>query len=79
MTDMVERIARAIEQAMPNYISDELPQHDFLASARAALEAMREPTPAMFDAAESWGDDAERDLRFWQAMIDAALTPPRSP
>lgn len=41
----------------------------------AALEAMRDPTEAMIDAA--WADAlAEDALGVWRSMIDAALVPP---
>lgn len=66
--DMVERVARAIE--------DRLRGKDFLSyeeAARAAIEAMREPTDAM-------ADDGYRAIKHgadavWRAMIDAALNP----
>jgi hypothetical protein len=50
-------------------------------AARAALEAMREPTEADKDAA-GWGyahDEGEDPLQWWQAMISAALSEPHVP
>lgn len=53
-----------------------------LAQARAAILAMREPTEEVLAAGKDWGgpheiakDDA---AHAWQAMIDAALSPPQS-
>jgi len=66
--DMIERVARAIyaaecwDTAAPGFY-----QH----AARAAIEAMREPTEVMLDAAMQF---ASCDLKSeWQAMIEAAL------
>jgi hypothetical protein len=44
--------------------------------ARVAIEAMREPTEAMVDAAWASWEDVDGSKGFvgvWQAMIDAAL------
>lgn len=72
---MVERVARALHARKygewydgPCTMTDS--QRECLASARAAIEAMREPTRDMI-ARGSWHRDNER--LFWQAMIDAAL------
>jgi len=80
---MVERVARAICASLSDKMNgwdtlggDE--REDFLAAARVAIEAMREPTTKMSDA----GDEASASLAIsrdssgnyvWQAMIDAAL------
>ena len=40
--------------------------------ARAAIEAMREPTETMDNAGEQWCDQTSA-MVVWQAMIDAAL------
>lgn len=45
---------------------------EFVAPARAAIEAMREPTDGMLEA--RFGNDA---LGCWQDMIDAALAKER--
>lgn len=80
MTDMIERVAKAINDAMlqhGDYKPDEL--------ARAAIAAMREPTEAMYksdyniEMAHShnhgfpweWSNDVP--TKIWQLMIDAAL------
>lgn len=79
MSEMVERVARAIQ-----HMHDTGPKEHYLAFARAAIEAMREPTPEMYSAAAyaDWlaGDDAHRQHKIhapmdakWRAMIDAAL------
>lgn len=71
--DMVERVGKAIEAAWDSGCGfDDL--------ARAAIEAMRTPTPAMLMAGrkriaadmlgEHCGPDTEK---AYQAMIDAAL------
>jgi hypothetical protein len=75
MSEMVERVARAIE-AKSDYV---ISQHHAKALARAAIEAMREPTAAMIEAEPD--DDGEFNKTnsvaharaFWQAMIDEAL------
>ena len=70
MTDMIERVAKAINDTMlqhGDYKPDEL--------ARAAIEAIREPTEKMIDA----GSKEQRNILskpiegIWTAMIDAAL------
>lgn len=49
-------------------------------SARVAIEAMREPTPAMVEAGggeccntERWDDQSYEPPAIWRDMIDAAL------
>ena len=86
MTSMVERVARAIAEAegfhLPNDMS--LPYAEgsrigkSMAKARAAIEAMREPTDDMREAFHkdlgAWLNHAiEDDDHLWKAMIDAAL------
>ena len=58
----------------------ELTQAEFEGIARAALEAMREPTPAMLDAISisEWLAAGKQAIRLgtaerWQAMINAAI------
>jgi len=78
---MVEKVAVALanhihqggDYGMTGEEAYEDRRDDYLAMARAAIEAMREPTPEM--------DDVGRDHNFsryatpaWQAMIDAALS-----
>ena len=68
---MVERVAKAIRDAST--------QDDWTrAAARAAIEAMREPTEAMMEAVDcggrkrGWLSGKMRESN-WCAMIDAAL------
>lgn len=71
MSEMVERVARAIAEARFG-IGCPVDGDDRIA-ARAAIEAMREPTDAMVDAA--YGRERTGTERGnWRAMIDAALT-----
>jgi hypothetical protein len=70
MTDMIERVAKAINDAMlqhGDYKPDEL--------ARAAIAAMREPTNEQYEALSATGKMwRELDSRtVWQTYIDAAL------
>lgn len=80
MSEMIERVARAIEEVVG---CPDNSNGDFLkVAARAAIEAMREPTETMSRVAERPGDNAEGSpgsIAYWQAdgiwknMIDAAL------
>lgn len=99
MTDMIERVARAICRAGgkdPDETMIELggvrtPMWDaFVPIARAAIEAMREPTEAMVAAMGSdltdegeprAGTQASLELSraHWRKGIDAALNPPGEP
>jgi len=84
MTEMVERVARAIcrnsgeEMEVPGlelYVVDHWLAHRD--DARAAIEAMREPTAWMDEAPMRSGmiDDlgSFTAAEVWRAMIDAAL------
>ena len=82
MSEMVERVARAIRAVMtpeahPAFDDMGPTLRDLYASyARAAIEAMREPTEDMFGA---WlvVQESSEALQWdacWRAMIDAALT-----
>ena len=62
---MIERVAVAIIEAAEKGARGK-PRE----IARAAIEAMREPTEAMIDAA----DPFELPREIWPAMIDAALS-----
>lgn len=83
-SEMVERVAGALHAAHAEvgWPADECETCDKL--ARAAIEAMREPTEAMIRAGEpvvydcyslepGEGLDENPALPTWQAMIDAAL------
>lgn len=69
MSEMIDRVAQAI-------CGDDNPANVLAihrTRARAAIEAMREPTDAMSDAAaERPGQMSYTDV--WQAMIDAAVS-----
>jgi hypothetical protein len=73
MAEMIERVSRAIRDAEDNMAND------WLDVARAAIEAMREPTDEMLSAAgtrrpvddEVMGPD--HPWALWDSMIDAAL------
>lgn len=79
---MVERVARAIAGADPEqqcqiddsemgeYFWEKYREH-YLPLARAAIEAMREPTDAMVDAGE--GTMCPHAACIFTDMIDAAL------
>jgi hypothetical protein len=84
--EMVRRVAAAIEAADTKEIEDRDDWYQLL--ARAAIEAMREPTEAMKEAGEhgpttlSYGDEdsfyyiSKDDAEScWQSMLDAALSP----
>jgi hypothetical protein len=76
---MVERVAKAIgDHFYADVRPDTTPElwASCLDAARAAIEAMREPTAEMVAAV---GSDYGAALEAtYQAMIDAALTPPPS-
>jgi hypothetical protein len=86
MSEMVERIARAIE-AKSDYV---ISQHHAKALARAAIEALRDPSYAMLESGgisitRPGNDETNSDYeiwdtevrQIWQAMIDEALSPPK--
>ena len=69
---MIEHVARAATLTQYKQWDGLKPeiQQSYLAIARAAIAAMREPTEEM---KLSVGCDDKHDIEFWQAMIDAAL------
>jgi hypothetical protein len=74
---MVERVARAIHRQ--DFLSEEAAENSWeidtelrMDMARAAIAALREPTPQMIGAAHEAGI-ASRVLPVWRAMIDEAL------
>ena len=76
MSEMIERVARAIwKKADEQYLGTEK-MEDCDAIARAAIEAMREPTMEMIAAgAHGSGEDSDRvAIGAWKEMIDAALS-----
>ena len=70
-TEMVERVARALadSQGMGEFPGLEM----YRVMARAAIEAMREPTEAMLEVGFGGATGVKRKL--WQLMIDDALNP----
>lgn len=87
MSEMVERVAAEIFESQEWEFAPNIPFHEqtdgtkevFRVAAHAAIEAMREPTEVMLDAALEAADWAnELDERkeadvAWHAMIDEAL------
>jgi hypothetical protein len=81
MSEMVERVARALHEAHKpwcDYTYDfEHPMASrevYEALARAAIAAMREPTEGMIEARSVPGVLERSDIRLvWMAMVDAAL------
>lgn len=78
--EMVERVARAISVAIKYndvlaHYSYEQRQAEMNDVARAAIEAMREPTPEMLDALNAKAQCIGYLPEGYDAMIDAALPP----
>ena len=78
MSEMVERVSRAIEAAGKKWANehpfdywDEAPLEVY---ALAAIEAMREPTQEMLDVGPY---EPYMDAGVWAKMIDAALSAPK--
>lgn len=70
-TEMIERIAKAIIKE-GGFLENRETMGFAQRYARAAIEAMREPTEAMLQAN---GDDWHEGDASWRRMIDAALPP----
>lgn len=77
---MIERVAKAIAKARGGWHADEGQWRSCEDEARAAIEAMRDPTEAMTLAMlQAWetppGEDADSSdmTPNWKAAIDAAL------
>ena len=70
MTDMIERVTQALREVLWNYGVQLTKEMDELL-ARAAIEAMREPTEEMSHA--GWRTDSGISTVVWQAMIDEAM------
>jgi hypothetical protein len=74
MSEMVDRVARALE--LDSYAHSGPMTHEemFRRQARAAIEEMRKPTDAMVEAGNpQCGEDSLGAWYPWTAMIDAAL------
>jgi hypothetical protein len=82
---MVERVARAIDVAGTAWLNEQSGRVEWYdvpgeVLARAAIEAMREPTRAMTRAIRDpggWVEDMPEEI--YRQMIDAALKEPGSP
>lgn len=80
MSEMIERVAKAIfADRYPGEDWKDYQKRDYCGHARAAIEAMREPTEAMMAAVDCAGVKAEwLSGKAWaagyRAMIDAALS-----
>lgn len=79
MSEMVERVARVIDECLTARVERGEPDPVWRLTtaeevARAAIAAMREPTPAMFEVAKPLMDSWSSNTAWWQAMIDAALS-----
>jgi len=69
MGEMVQQVGNAILTVMVQEVASDRVSEKI---ARAAIEAMREPTPEMTKAARlRW--NAGHDKTAWRLMIDAAL------
>lgn len=79
---MVERVARAMADRSKARVAglhllNAIPmdgEEDFMKMARAAIEAMREPTEAMVKAGSSMYCNEYEAPDIWEDMIDAAIT-----
>lgn len=78
MSDMIERVGDAIHAALTklDFEASHMTPHQLEGAARAAIEAMREPTEPMIAAARTiacmngpYSDPGDE----WGPMIDAAL------
>jgi hypothetical protein len=67
MSEMVERVARALADCALEPF-DAISRQKFMGDARAAIEAMREPTEAMLERG-----DHGTSAAGWASMIDEAL------
>lgn len=83
MSEIVERVARILQNRDGCFDPGEELDPAFVEDARAVIGAMREPTSAMRDAAVFATDGPSCHMSAyhcagltWQAMIDAALKRP---
>jgi hypothetical protein len=70
MSEMVERVAKAIQEKCHERGYKGCPEPLITHVAAAAIEAMREPTEHMIVEGKRLED---RPRKVWQAMIDEAL------
>lgn len=72
MSEMVDRVAAAILNR--DYMGESrMGPLEAEALARAAIDAMREPTPEMLAAMEPWTKTSGHQKLVWTAGIDTAL------
>lgn len=76
--EMVERVARAIDDSLTGEVEMVVAGYFALrAAARAAIEAMREPTDAMVKGSDwvrpMYDDPIPSPTEYYQAMIDEIL------
>jgi hypothetical protein len=74
MTEMIERVARAMCDERCDWGCRFVREY-WITAARAAIEAMREPTDAMLEFRLFFGsgEACQWAPHVWRAMIDAAL------
>lgn len=80
--NMIEKVARAMAASDSGPIGSTSFEfhwaevgHEYMHNAKAAIEAMRDPTEAMTTAGvEAWRNHYLSPVTQWRAMIDAALT-----
>lgn len=73
VSEMIDRVAKALEAVIWEY-KDSSVSFQSHQLARAAIEAMREPTPEMTQAMEPWTRVSGHQKMVWQAGIDTALS-----
>lgn len=71
--DIIERVARAIAEAEQEDFMEDYSR--YIANARAAIAAMREPTEEMVEAGRCWPSPPSRraTIQTYQWMIDRIL------
>jgi hypothetical protein len=76
MSEMVERMAKALEPKCRAFGGGDLPMQVAREFARTLLEAMREPTDLMgLGLPKDYKPGSHSATEIWRAMIDAALKP----
>lgn len=78
MSEMVERVAQELRNAAGMAVDGpyNLSKADSEYLARAAIEAMREPTEAMIEEGSGERDEWPGCKIVWSCMLDAALSTP---
>lgn len=77
LSEMIERVARAAHDAQweePFPVEGSIAYAVAIQVARAAIEAMRKPTAAMYEATDHICETTGDELEIYHAFIDAALT-----